>query len=210
MFNLIKKDILVQKFTLIYGIVNTLIIILAFQQMGEAMFPACVVALSYAMLQSACAYDDKCNADILLNILPCKRSTVVLARYLSVFAFAVISIFYYAVISSIIRILLLPLKVYSITLEGIVGAMFSLIFINSFYLPVFFKMGYYRSKMLNIFLFFAMFFSIGWIVPMFRNDFRFLDSFNNTYIITALMILAVIIYGISFLVSVKIYERREF
>ncbi|KYO65536.1 ABC-2 transporter permease [Thermovenabulum gondwanense] len=210
MFNLIKKDILVQKFTLIYGIVNTLIIILAFQQVGEAMFPACVVALSYIMLQSACAYDDKSNADILLNILPCKRSTVVFARYLSVFAFAVISIFYYAVITGILKILFLPLKLYSITLEGIVGAMFSLIFINSFYLPVFFKMGYYRSKMLNIFLFFAMFFSIGWIIPALKNYFWILESFNDTYIITALIVFAVIIYGVSFLVSVKIYERREF
>ncbi|MCG0275361.1 MAG: ABC-2 transporter permease [Thermosediminibacteraceae bacterium] len=206
MFSLIKKDLLIQKNILLYGILSTLIIIIAFQQIGDAMFPVAVIALTYVMLQSACYHDDKNNANVLLNVLPIKRSTVVFCRYISVFVFALISISYYAVLTGIMKILSIPLKLYSITIEGVLFALFTLIFINSIYLPLFFKMGYLKSRIINLILFFG----VGMLGSINEKYRGFLGSYDKMTIMVILAIFAVIIYGISYILSVKIYKNREF
>jgi ABC-2 type transport system permease protein len=63
-----------------------------------------VIAFSYIMIQSACAYDDKNKSDVLLKQPAVKRGTIVIARYISTFVFAAISIVYYIILSGIVRV----------------------------------------------------------------------------------------------------------
>jgi len=124
MFNLILKDILIQKRNFLLGIFYILIMIFAFQQSGSTMLS--VIAFSYIMVQSACAYDDKNKSDVLLNSLPLSRGTIVIARYISTFVFAAISIVYYIILSGIVNTLKLPFKIYAVSLESIIGVLFEL------------------------------------------------------------------------------------
>lgn len=209
MFNLIKKDLLLQKKVFLFGIFYTMIIIISFQQIGSPMSAANVVVLSYIMLQSSCAYDDKNKADILLNSLPLKRNTIVFARYLSTFVFAAITILYYILLTGVIKILKLPIKVYPATFEGIAGAIFALIVLISIYLPIYFKWGYIKSKIFNLIMFFVVFFGVSVIAPKVKEyeSFYKIDAgIDTAVIIFAVMIILLVN---SYLISVKLYGNRE-
>lgn len=219
MFNLILKDILIQKRTFLLGIFYILIMILSFQQVGSPMFSASVVAFSYIMVQSACAYDDKNKSDILLNSLPLNRDTIVIARYISTFIFAAISVVYYILLTGIIKILDLPFKVYPVSLEGIIGALFALVLVSGIYFPIFYKVGYIKSKMVNFVLFFGIFFGGGILLPeLIRNKdeafiqgiLQFLSNQSDMQIAVEIFAIMILLLIISYMFSLKFYRKREF
>ena len=219
MLYLILKDILIQKKIFIFGIFYILILILSFQGIGNIMFSSSIIAFAYILVQSACAYDDKSKSDIMLNSLPISRNTIVTARYVSTFIFAAIAVAYYVILTNIIKISGLPLKVYPITLEEIVAALFAITLLSGIYFPVFFKFGYIKSRVVNIVLFFGLFFGLGILLPqMIKNmDKEFAESIirsfiNQPDILIAVEILAVIIglLVISYILSLKFYKEREF
>jgi len=219
MFNLILKDILIQKRTFIFGIFYILILILSFQQVGSPMFLTSVIAFSYIIIQSACAYDDKNKSDVLLNSLPLNRDTIVISRYISTFVFAAISVVYYILLTGVIKLLRLPFKTYPVSIEGIIGALFALTFLSGVYFPIFFKMGYIKSKMVNFVLFFAVFFGIGMLLP------ELINSENNVYIqrilkffsnqsdiqtVVEILTVMILMLVISCMISLNFYRKREF
>lgn len=219
MFNLILKDILIQKKTFLLNAVYLMIIILSFQQIGNPMVPASIIALPYVMTQSACAYDDKNKADMLLNSLPLSRDTIVAARYLSTFVFLAIAIVYYIVIAGIISVLRLPIKVYPLSFEDIVGGLFSVVVMISIYFPVYFKVGYIKSRMVNFVLFFGLFFVVGILIPeLVKNKnsqlaewiIRFVSNQWNVHIIAGMFTIMILFLFASYILSLKFYRDREF
>ncbi|SNX54443.1 ABC-2 transporter permease [Thermoanaerobacterium sp. RBIITD] len=219
MFNLILKDILIQKRTFFLGIVYIMIMILSFQQVGSPMFSASVIAFSYIMVQSACAYDDKNKSDILLNSLPLNRNTIVIARYLSTFIFAAIAVVYYILLTGIIKILELPFKVYPVSLEGTIGTLFALILVSGIYFPIFFKVGYIKSKIVNFVLFFGVFIGSGILVPelienknkaFFQGILQFLSNQSDMQIAIEIFAIMILLLIISYMFSLKFYRKREF
>ena len=218
-FNLILKDILIQKRTFLLGIVYILIMILSFQQSGSPMFSASVIAFSYIMVQSACAYDDKNKSDILLNSLPLNRSTIVTAKYISIFIFTAITIVYYILLTAIVKILELPLNVYPVSLEGIIGILFALVLISGIYFPIFFKVGYIKSKIANFVLFFMVFTGGGILVPELIEDknqafiqgiLQFLRKQSKLQVIVEIFLVMILLLVISYALSLKFYRKREF
>ncbi|BDG48854.1 ABC-2 transporter permease [Parageobacillus sp. KH3-4] len=109
------------------------------------------------LILSACAYDDRNKADILLNSFPLTRRTVVMARYCSIFVFAIIAITYYLVITYILQMVGPSVRLCSVSPESIIAAICAIIFINSVYFPVFFKVGYIHSRLVGFILFFGTF-----------------------------------------------------
>jgi len=219
MFNLILKDILVQKRTLLFGVIFMLIMILSFQQYESPMFIASVTAFSYIMVQSSCAYDDKNKSDILLNSLPLNRSTIVTAKYISIFIFTAITIVYYILLTAIVKILELPLNVYPVSLEGIIGILFALVLISGIYFPIFFKVGYIKSKIANFVLFFVVFTGGGILVPELIEDknqafiqgiLQFLRKQSKLQVIVEIFLVMILLLVISYALSLKFYRKREF
>jgi len=219
MFNLILKDILIQKKTFLFGAVYIMIIILSFQQIGSPMVPASIIALTYVMTQYACAYDDKNKADMLLNSLPLGRDTVVAARYLSTFVFLAIAVVYYIVLAGIISVLRLPVRVYPVSFEDIAGCLFSSIVMTSIYFPVFFKVGYIKSRMVNFVLFYGLFFVGGMLVPELVKDknselakwtTRLFSNQWDVHIIAGAFIITILFLSASYMLSLKFYRNREF
>lgn len=219
MFNLILKDIFIQKRNFLFGIFYIFIMILAFQQAGSSMFAASVTAFSYILVQSACAYEDKNKSDVLLNSLPLSRGTIVIARYISIFVFAAISTVYYLLLSGIIQVLGLPFQVYAISLEGITGALFALIFINGIYFPIFFKVGYIKSKLVNFVLLFGVFFGESVLMQeMIRHKdkafiqtiLQFLNQQSDLQIAIEAFAVMILLLIVSYMFSLQNYRKREF
>ena len=219
MYNLILKDMLIQKKMFIWGFAYILLMTMAFQSTGGAMFPAGVMALTYILAQTACASDDKNKTDIMLNSLPLSRESIVLARYISIFVFATIGIIYYLVVALIINNLAIPFKVTPVTIEGILAALFAVVFINGIYFPIFFKVGYIKARIINFVLFFGVFFGIGAMAGFVKEN---LDMKYGKEIVSwfqgqpdagiaALIILIMsVMFWVSYLLSVKFYRAREF
>jgi len=224
MINLILKDIIVLKKTLLFCAFYPAIFIFAFQSTGSAMLPASIAAVTYILVLTASAYDDKNKSDILLNSLPIGRNQVVLSRYLSIYVFSAVGVIYYLAFYILINISGLPLKVYPITSEGIIAALFSVTLMNSIYFPILFKMGYIKSKMVNFILFFSLFFGIsvvgGLLKDQSANDAvkgrflesitRFFNSLSNIQITIGIIIMMLIMFSISYMLSKKFYKNREF
>lgn len=219
MFNLVLKDLLVLKKNFLFGIVYILIMIVAFQQIGGSMLAASIVVFSYMMVQLACAYDEKNKADILLNSLPLNRSTIVTAKYISIFIFTAITIVYYILLTAIVKILELPLNVYPVSLEGIIGILFALVLISGIYFPIFFKVGYIKSKIANFVLFFVVFTGGGILVPELIEDknqafiqgiLQFLRKQSKLQVIVEIFLVMILLLVISYALSLKFYRKREF
>ncbi|NLY43545.1 MAG: ABC-2 transporter permease [Clostridiaceae bacterium] len=219
MLSLILKDILVQKKQIIFALAYIIIVMVAFQSFGAAMFPAGMVAFTYILIITSCAYEDKNNSHIVINSLPVSRWEVVLAKYLSAIVFLTMGIVAYIIIKQIVVISGIPLKTYPITIEYLVSAVFSFSLMNAVYLPIFFKFGYMKSKMVNFILFFTFFFGgstlVGFIsdsrqkewVSIIENN---LNKLSPQSIAVIIISVSVILLAVSYGVSVKLYNGREF
>lgn len=219
MLNLVVKDILVQKKSIILSFIYILFIIFTFQKVGPLMFPAGIVAFVYMLVLTSCAYEDKNNADIMVNSLPIRRSEVVLAKYISVFVFLLLGTVAYVVLTGIVNIVQLPFKTYPITLEGFLGAALSVSVIAGIYFPLFFKNGYIRSKVANFIIFFGFFFGITSLINVFKNNENsvliksvtefFISKPDYINIVIIIAFISILNY-ISYILSVRFYTNREF
>ena len=219
MYSLIVKDILIQKKRLLVCLLIIILMIFSFQNIGAAMFTACAGAFTYSLVMTACAYEDMNKSDIMINSLPVKKSEIVGARYVSIFIFFIIgSVVYYLcyVITGITRI---PLKVYPLSPELLMGGLVSVSLIHGIYLPVFFKVGYVKSKMLNFIIFFGFFYGVSSLIaviqhktdlPLIKQLIEFVQSRGQIFLLMIMLgFVAVFMYA-SYLLSVRFYKQREF
>lgn len=219
MFNLVAKDILIQKKQLLFGFVYILFLIFAFQSMGSAASSGGVVAFTYMLVMTSCAYEDKNKTDIMLNSLPVRRSHIVAAKYISVYVFLTMGMIFYYLSTTAIGILGLPVKAYPLTLESFVGGVVAVSLLSGIYLPIFFKVGYLRSKIFNFILFFLFFFGVQYFVAALQESKNhawingisdFFQSQGDIIIALTIFAIAMILLITSYAVSLKFYKQREF
>lgn len=217
MFKLVLKDILVQKKTLAFALIYIIFTIFAFEGLVTGVFPTACVAVVYMLLLTACAYEDKNKCDIMINSLPIERKNVVLAKYLSVYIYALISAAVYFVATTLLQLVKVPVNIYPISLESFTGALFAVSLTSSLFLPVFFKLGYIKSKIFNFILFFLVFGGIGAIGtflshsnPWLGEKLAELNKLPNVAIAAVIILISIFIQLVSYFLSVAFYKSREF
>ncbi|SFA51238.1 ABC-2 family transporter protein [Parageobacillus thermantarcticus] len=215
MFQLILKDILLLKKTLLFAAIYIIVMMIFLKQDSAVVFLISIIAVNYMLILSACAHDDKNKADILLNSFPLTRRTVVMARYCSIFVFTVIAIAYYLVIAYILQMINPSVQVHSVSLESIIVALCAVIFINSIYFPVLFKVGFIHSRLVS----FALFFGTFALVPKFfeqanhpfiQNVVHYLYHLSKVEVMVIVIAVMILLLTISFLLSLQFYRKREF
>ena len=215
---LILKDLMLQKRMLLLAFAYVLIFTFAFQQMGEGQLIAIVSAVGYMFVLMGGAWEEKNSADKLWNSLPVAKWKVVAAKFLSVPVYGAIVIAIYWIVSTVFAALRIPIAAVPLDLVGGVLGIGAIFMAASLYYPVYFAVGYTRARYWHFILFFALV-SFGsflprlfpkkpaWIEPLLErlpkitSDAMFLATFGG---VIALIVL------ISFLLSLKLYERREF
>lgn len=222
MYNLILKEFLVQKKVLLFGFIYIIFSAYAFQSIvpnGGAIYTLAPFAVVYILINYSCGYDDKNKTYIIFNSLPLKREDIVISKYLAVFAFAAYSIICSILLGSLGFYIGLPNFERLISLEDIVvvitgGALFASIFY-----PLYLKFGILKMKFANIVLFMAFMF-----IPSFLAD--YVSSHTNSAMVkniqglilntpslvskTFLILIVLIIFLISLLISMKIYKGKDF
>lgn len=219
MFYLIKKDFMIQKRFVLLGLLYVVFFMFAFQGMGKAGFSAGIVAVSYMLINNTLAYDDKNKAELMLNSLPVKRRTIVFAKYISIFAFFGLGVVAYLLVRAGLKLSGVQFSFVPISPEGVLGALFSVTLLNSLHLPLFFKWGYLKSKMVNFVLFFAIFFGglTGIDFLKNRSDLAWVNgitkAINNLsglqFTLSFLAFILTIIL-ISVALSLRFYQKRDF
>ena len=118
-YQLIKKDFMIQKKTLMLSMILMAFFAMSFAAFESAGLVMSVVAFSYLFVQGASAIEDKSNSDVLLVSLPIKRTTIVLAKYLSIYVFAALGLAIQAVIHALAELMNISRIGFPITMDGI-------------------------------------------------------------------------------------------
>ena len=220
MFNLVIKDIIVQKKSIAFAVLYIAFFMIALQSIGEMTFTSAITAFSYILVMGGFAYDDKNKADIMLNSLPLKRYNIVLAKYISLFVFVAFGSLIYFVFELFLRSTGFSfIKTYPITIESFTGAVFAVSIMHSFCLPIIFKFGYTRAKVINFVMFFAFFFGGSWLINYIYTRmnagfagkvFALLENRPDYFIALAIIAAAALLMLISYMISLRVYKKREF
>lgn len=222
MFNLIIKDIFIQKKTLIYAILYTVFFSITFYTVGPSglgLYVLAPIVVTYMFITNAVNYDEKNKSEIILNSLPIKRAYIVISKYMSTFIFVIISSIYSILIGFIGKSFGFPMYNISIRFLDIILVLTSVCIFSSVFFPVYFKFGYIKARIYNIMLYMVIFF-----LPILTFD--YISKNPNTLIVQKInyflsntsrftqnslaIVTGLIFFLISLMISIRIYNNKEF
>lgn len=219
MFRLMAKDILIQKKQLLFSLVYLAFILFAFQGLGVVMYPMALVAITYMLSMTDCAYEEKNKTDLLLNSLPINRRNIVASKYISALLYAVMGTLAYMVMITIVRLLNIPLKTYVLSPEIVISGFAAVCLMVGLWFPIYFRFGYIKMRVINFVLFFLFFFGSSFLTryleskkydPWDNGIISFINSQSDITIGLMLIVIIALYMILSFLLSVWFYNRREF
>ena len=210
MLGLIKKDFLLIKANLKSMVIIFIVyLILAFQGIFDVTF--IVPLIGIMLFISTFSYDDFNNWNSYAVTLPNGRKNVVRAKYIASIILTVVL----GIGALAIGIGISYTKTNSINLDEIIsslmGTMLSSVIIISLLYPIVFKFGATNGR---IILFVVVFGAagIGALIAQFVDMTSIINMINrlDSYSLIAIPIISVILIGISYLISNKIYQNKEF
>ena len=210
MLGLIKKDFLLIKANLKSMIIIFVIyIMLAFQGTIDATF--IIPLIGIILFLSTFSYDDFNNWNSYAVTLPNGRKNVVRAKYIA----STILMIILAVVAFSIGIGISYIKTNSINLDEIIsslmGTMLSIVIINSLLYPIVFKFGATNGRIILFAVVFGIA-GIGTLIAQFIDMAPIINIINklDNYLLIVIPIIYIILLGISYLISSKIYQNKEF
>ena len=210
MLGLIKKDFLLIKANLKSMIIIFVIyIMLAFQGTLDATF--IIPLIGIILFLSTFSYDDFNNWNSYAVTLPNGRKNVVRAKYIA----STILMIILAVVAFSIGIGISYIKTNSINLDEIIsslmGTMLSIVIINSLLYPIVFKFGATHGRIILFAVVFGIA-GIGTLIAQFIDMAPIINIINklDNYLLIVIPIIYIILLGISYLISSKIYQNKEF
>jgi ABC-2 type transport system permease protein len=210
MLGLIKKDLLLIKANLKSMIIIFVIyIMLAFQGTLDVTFIIPIIGIM--LFISTFSYDDFNNWNSYAVTLPDGRRNVVRAKYIV----SIILMIILAVVAFFIGIGISYIKTNSINLDEIIsslmGTMLSSVIIISLLYPIVFKFGATNGRIILFAVVFGIA-GIGTLIAQFIDMAPIINIINklDNYLLIAIPIIYIILLGISYLISSKIYQNKEF
>jgi ABC-type transport system involved in multi-copper enzyme maturation permease subunit len=161
----------------------------------------------------------KDKSEIIINSLPVRRDSIVIAKYAAVFLFFVLGVIITGIEGAIITTLNIIPSMRFMELSDILGIFISVGLMYSVYYPLFFKFGSLKLKIFNIVLYMLFLFVPNIIVSTLQENpnssialkvVSFIER-NPAWMLqvfTAIIIMIVLI--VSMEISIKIYRNKEF
>ncbi|MFD1417124.1 ABC-2 transporter permease [Oceanobacillus jeddahense] len=203
MFNLIKKDLIIQKWDLLVSVA----IIVFYAIFARQLSPFFIFLVASIFLPlNAYINEEKTKINILWNSLPYTRKEIVAAKYVGAVLFMILSMGAAGAILYIFN--------YHYTLRDIAIAAGMFLIFAAFTFPLFYilKPGYIGIAIMIGFLVFS--FALSFIVPFVTENFtaiiHFLAGFSTLTLYLSGAIIAISLYLISWTVSQFIYQRKVF
>jgi len=201
MFNLIRRDLIIQKWQLLIFIPFILVFILTNSH------PILTFLVSSIYIPfNAYYYDEKAETNILLNSLPYTRKQIIASRYLSAILYMLLSIVLVSLFLFIFG------KTFTLTHIAIGSGLF--ILFAAFAFPLFYllKQGHIFTIVLISFLVLV---ALGPSAADFLTDYmpmitNFIASLSTITLYTGLALGVAILYALSWGVSTVVYQRKAF
>ncbi|UNC91072.1 ABC-2 transporter permease [Candidatus Contubernalis alkaliaceticus] len=222
MLNLVLKDFIVQKNYFLFALGYSFFIFFTFGYKGGPLASAAyimgTVAIIYMFVQNSCAVDEKNNSEIILLSLPLTRNNIVISKYISSVMFALFTLAVISIVGFGLHTLGVG-EILAITILETSAAVLLTSFFIALYLPVFFKLGYHKTRYVSMFMFFFLFFGpstfISYIIenPEIQWIFNVTEMLVNCpewYFLTAGLAAAGFLLTLSILLSNKFYKHRTF
>lgn len=210
MLGLMKKDFLLIKAN-IKSMIIIFIVFLIFAFQGTFDIAFIVPIIGIMLFISTFSYDDFNNWNSYAVTLPDGRKNVVRAKYLASIILAVALGILCLVISMTISYVRANSMNFDDTISLLMGTMLSSVIIISLLYPIMFKYGATNGRIIM----FVVIFGIAGIGVMLEKfiDMTFLMNMINeldNYMFIAVPVISIILLGISYLISSKIYINKEF
>ncbi len=210
MLGLIKKDFLILKAnSKSMAIIFIIYLMFAFQGTFDVTF--IVPLIGIMLFISTFSYDDFNNWHSYAITLPDGRKNVVKAKYIASIILTVIL----GIVSLGLSIGIGYIKTNSINLEEIIsslmGTTLSSVIIISLLYPIVFKFGATNGRMILFGVVFGIA-GIGALIAKFVDMTFIINMINglDNYLFIAVPVISIILLGISYLISSKIYKNKEF
>ena len=210
MLGLIKKDfLLIKANSKSMVIIFIVYLMLAFQGIFDVTF--IVPLIGIMLFISTFSYDDFNNWNSYAVTLPNGRKNVVRAKYIASIILTIIL----GAVALAISIGIGYAKTNNINLEEILsslmGTILSNVIIISLLYPIVFKFGATNGRIILFAVVFGIA-GIGALIAQFVDMTFIIDIINglDSYSLIAIPIISVILLGISYLISNKIYQNKEF
>ncbi len=220
MRGLIAKDFLcLRKSALSYGIVLAIYIALTVTGLWDVSFFAAFMAMLVGMLPYSCfSYDHAAKWNLYALALPVSRRQIVLARYGTVLIAAVAAVAVVLVFSGVMALMLDSIE-WEVCIVSATAALGFSLLLNAIMLPLLYRFGAERAKL----VFFSVLGGLVLIVALIVNynvmqpggKAVFLDltdaiaSLGAFGMLGAVTVAGIVLLVISYLISVRIYERIE-
>ncbi|NFE79784.1 ABC-2 transporter permease [Clostridium sporogenes] len=203
MLNLIKKDLIITKSYIIKMLAFLILFSFLFNNIDKrGLCVFCIYAVVNIFISISFTYGEKAKEDYMLRSFPIKKNEVVLAKYTSVIIYFIAALILIYIVCFIVYILNFK---YIIQIPKVTTILFSLsmIFISmAIQLPISFKLNYSKARILNGFIYCGTF---GFLVSIYESNMDIIKlTFNNK-----VGLLSVILFIISAILSMKIYENKE-
>ena len=210
MLGLIKKDFLLIKANLKSMVIIFIVyLMLAFQGAFDVTF--IIPLIGIMLFISTFSYDDFNNWNSYAVTLPDGRKNVVRAKYIASIILTVVL----GIGALAIGIGISYTKTNSINLDEIIsslmGTMLSSVIIISLLYPIVFKFGATNGRIILFAVVFGIA-GIGALIAQFVDTTSIINMINrlDSYPLVAIPIISAISLGISYLISNKIYQNKEF
>lgn len=211
MKGLIKKDFLLIKSNLKSFIVIILVFTL-FSMNGEGFDVSFILPfLAIMMFISTFSWDEFNNFNAYAITLPIGRKNIVKSKYISAIIFIAIATIIGLIISYLTTILSKNIFDIEAILSNLFGTLLGLSIILAIWLPVVYKFGVEKGRIMLFVGVFALVFLCATLSKLF--DFTSLINFLNSLdkvLFIAIPLISIAIMVISYLISVRIYLKKEF
>lgn len=206
MLGLIKKDLLLMK-TNAKSLLVIFIIYLLMAINGNFDIVVMLPLFIMVLLISTFGYDEYNNWDAYVNALPVGRKNIILSKYLTSAILLVCS----SIISCIIAYVLTffyDKSDISHSLSYIGGCLCGMLIAISLMYPLIFKYGSQKGRIAGFVLIAGSGFVLG-LLSKIKTFSTVVNSFE-TYFLIAFIVLTILMLIGSYIISVKIYSKREF
>ena len=218
MFNLVIKDIVIQKKNVLFAFFYTIFFSITFSSckpIGLGLYVLAPIVVSYMFISNAAGYDDKNKCELVLNSLPIKRADIVISKYISIFVYIFISIIYSILIGFIGKTTGLSMYNISISSLDIISVLISICIFSSIFFPVYFKFGIIKIQVLILISLMVIFFlaetTISYAIKNPNNVLvqKLINTSSLTLKFSALIIGLIILLS-SIMISIRIYNNKDF
>lgn len=206
MLGLIKKDLLLMK-TNAKSLLVIFIIYLLMAINGNFDIVVMLPLFMMVLLISTFGYDEYNNWDAYVNALPVGRKNIILSKYLTSAILLVCSSIISCIIAYVLTFFYEKSDI-SHSLSYIGGCLCGMLITISLMYPLIFKYGSQKGRIAGFVLIAGSGFVLG-LLSKIKVFSTVVNSFE-TYFLIAFVVLAILMLIGSYIISVKIYSKREF